>query len=184
MNKIILLALIISSFTTQAQTDSISYYSVNTIGREIGTSNENINEFYLQLTYGIKFDKEFGVSAGAGFIYYENLGLVPILISIRKSPSNDHPLGFNFDLGYTVPLFSSTDDPQIENYSVAKGGTFFNPSLNILMYDRLFKSYLTIGYRVYSFTEEYENRFQFGTNSVISDKIIRRTLFLGVTFEF
>jgi hypothetical protein len=93
-------------------------------------------------------------------------------------------LGFNFDLGYTVPLFSSTDDPQIENYSVTKGGTFFNPSLNILMYDRLFKSYLTIGYRVYSFTEEYENRFQFGTNSVISDKIIRRTLFLGVTFEF
>jgi hypothetical protein len=184
MRYLTLLAFFIISTSLNAQNDSSKFYSVNVLGREIGTSSEIVNEFYLQSTFGYKFNKEFGVSVGAGFIYYENLGLMPVLLSLRKSPSKNHVLGFNFDLGYITPLFYSSNNTQYESYKVTKGGSFFSPSLNILMYDGVFNSYLSIGYRVYTFTEEYINSFQFGPNATIIDRIIRRSLFLGVTFEF
>ena len=168
--------------------DSIRYYSVNTFGKEFGeATNEEEgefgpNDFYLQSLYGIKLDDQFGIAAGLTFIYNSEQRLLPLLVSIRKSPINGKWFGYNLDIGYVFPLSGNTDRFEVENYRITKGGLYFNPEVNMLFYDGYFLSYLTIGYRTYRFTEKYENIFF--TGSTVEDVVSIGSINIGVTFEF
>jgi hypothetical protein len=158
-----------------------SAFGVVSFGREVGDLSQTPNEFYLQSLVGYKFSNEFGIAAGPGLIYYNRYSFLPLVASIRKNGTTSKRIGLLFDIGYMFPLRGDGDDFQL-NYSITKGGSFFNPQLTALVYESKVLVYFNFGYKVYSFTETYNP--QFNPENEVEDRITARFINFGVTIEF
>lgn len=160
-----------------------SYYSVNSVGFESGSLTEELNLLYLQSLHGIKFDEAFGIAAGPTLIVYERYKFLPLVLSVRRSPTSKHRFGYNFDIGYNAVLSGKGTDFQ-ENFELTKGGSYFHPQISGLVYDGDFTVYMNLGYRVYSFTETYnDSGFIWPSGVTYEDRITARFITIGVTFE-
>lgn len=156
------------------------YFGVFSIGREIGDLTQSPNEIYAQSLFGYKFSSDFGIAAGPGFIHYDKYSFLPIIGTVRRNPSNKKRIGLIFDLGYMIPLRGEGEDFQ-PNYEITKGGSYFNPQISGLLYESKVLVYFHLGYRVYSFTAEYES--QFNSQTIIEDRVTARFVNLGISIE-
>lgn len=150
------------------------------LGREIGDLTNEPNEINLQTIFGYKFNQDFGIGGGPGLIYYEQYTFLPIIGSIRRSPSKEKKLGYLFDMGYSIPIQGKGEPFQLD-YKIIKGGSYFNPQIAGLLYDSKFLVYFQLGYRVYTFTQEYTT--QFNPQIQIEERITARFINIGITVE-
>jgi hypothetical protein len=184
--------LIITFGATSQDTASSGYFNVHSLGRDLsGSGTQRLSYVYFNSLHGYYFSEEFGVAAGAGLAFYEDLSLLPVMISFRKIPYSDSKVGFNFDIGYTFPLSGDYHYPNdnnsqtpIENYQLEEGGLYFNPEISLLVYEGPFDALFSLGYKLWGYTESYDRAEWWNAQVHYEDKFTNRRVNLGVVIQF
>lgn len=187
MSKIlILLTLLISTFTVSAQSDSASlkasyFFSIHSgglLGRTgIGTS------LTASLLNGIRY-KCFSAAAGVGYDVYPEWRAVPFFgsVSLDVIKKRNHACYLNVQTGY-----SKLWNPQINEQQAVyaqEGGFLFHPLAGYRFTSGKLTVYLTAGYKLQNLTYVVTPRWQgWGNRLTVKRDMERLSIQMGIGFR-